>query len=60
MTKELQLQFYLPSDKDIEAITKRVRSEMHGEKINDASLNKARELATKYAMEMVRIESSIL
>lgn len=57
--QHIRLLFRTPSDKDIESIIERVNSEMQGKPLNDKTAREARELALKYAADMISVESEL-
>lgn len=55
----IRLLFCTPTDKDIESIIERVNHELLGKPLNDKTAREARELALKYAADMISVESEL-
>ncbi|WP_272521704.1 hypothetical protein [Providencia sp. PROV202] len=55
----IKLFFCTPTDQDIKVIIERVNHELLGKPLNDKTAKEARELALKYATDMISVESEL-
>ncbi|MEQ5724263.1 hypothetical protein ABN356_02790 [Providencia rettgeri] len=56
----IRLHFRTPTEQDIEGIIERVNNEMFGCPLNAETAKASEDLAVKYAMEMISVESEFV
>ncbi|HBV9099429.1 hypothetical protein Q4R79_19630 [Morganella morganii] len=59
-TGRINLRFTMPDDDAIDDIVERVNREMFGKRINKETEQEAQDLAVKYFVEMIVVETVIL